>query len=137
MRIALGGFGSGYGTLGALRTLPVDVVKIDRTFTEGVVESARLRKITGGLLRIAADLGIHAVADGLDHPEQVRTLREMGCLHGLGMAFSGPLDEHRLRGTLTRGDYPVPHDAPREQITARGRSVPARRSNAETPVPPA
>ncbi|WP_256070046.1 MULTISPECIES: putative bifunctional diguanylate cyclase/phosphodiesterase [unclassified Streptomyces] len=137
VRIALGGFGNGFGTLVALRTLPVDVVKLDRVFTDGLVESGRLHKITGGLLRIAADLGIRTVAEGVDRPEQVQTLREMGCLQGLGMAFSGPLDEHRLRGSLTRGGYPVPRETPREQLSARPLPVPARRSNAETPVPPA
>jgi diguanylate cyclase (GGDEF)-like protein/PAS domain S-box-containing protein len=137
VRIALGGFDSGFGTLGALRTLPVDVVKLDRVFTEGLAESARLYKITGGLLRIAADLGIRTVAEGVDRPEQVRALREMGCLHGLGMAFSGPLDEHRLRGSLTRGEYPVPRETPREQVAPRSLPPAARRSNAETPVPPA
>ncbi|SEF96912.1 PAS domain S-box-containing protein/diguanylate cyclase (GGDEF) domain-containing protein [Actinacidiphila yanglinensis] len=118
VRIALGGFAAGYGSLGALRTLPVDVIKLDRAFTDGVVESTRLHKITRGLLGIAADLGIRTVADGIDRPEQVQALREMGCAHGVGMAFSGPLDEHHLRGSLTRGGYPVC-------------------SNAETPVPPA
>ncbi|WNI19809.1 EAL domain-containing protein [Streptomyces sp. ITFR-21] len=137
VRIALGGFGSGFGALGALRTLPVDVVKLDRAFTDGLVESARLHKITGGLLRIAADLGIRTVAEGVDRPEQVQTLREMGCAHGLGMAFAGPLDEHRLRGSLTRGRYPVPRETPREQVTSRALPPPTRRSNAETPVPPA
>ena len=51
VRIALAGFAGGFGALGALRTLPVDVIKLDRAFTEGVVESARLHKITSGLLR--------------------------------------------------------------------------------------
>ncbi|HEY5836153.1 putative bifunctional diguanylate cyclase/phosphodiesterase [Streptomyces sp.] len=137
VRIALGGFGAGYGALGALRGLPVDVVRIDRSFTEGVVESARLHKITRGLLGIAADLGAHTVADGVDRPEQVQALREMGCVQGQGMAFSGPLDEHRLRGALNRGDYPVPRETPREQVTSGAAPHPARRSNAETPVPPA
>ncbi|BBB00386.1 putative integral membrane phosphodiesterase [Actinacidiphila reveromycinica] len=118
VRIALGGFAAGYGALGALRTLPVDMIKLDRAFTDGVVESGRLHKVTRGLLGIAADLGIRAVADGIDRPEQVQAMREMGCAQGLGMAFSGPLDEHHLRGSLTRGDYPVC-------------------SNNETPVPPA
>jgi hypothetical protein len=51
----------------------------------------------------------------VDHPDQVDALREMGCQHGVGMAFSEPLDEHRLRGSLARGGFPVPRDAvPRE-----------------------
>ncbi|MDH2392665.1 EAL domain-containing protein [Streptomyces sp. HNM0663] len=111
VRIALDGFGSGYAAINALRRLPVDVLKLDRGLVEGVVESARLHKITAGLLRIAGDLGMESVADGVDVPEQVLALRAMGCTHGQGMAFSGALDEYRLRRALVRGEYPVPDGA--------------------------
>jgi diguanylate cyclase (GGDEF)-like protein/PAS domain S-box-containing protein len=153
VRISLGGFGSGHAALSALRSLPVDAVKLDRGFVEGVVESGRLHKITRGLLRIAADLGVRTVADGVDRPEQVHALRELGCGEGQGMAFSGLLDEHRLRGSLTRGGYPVPGDSGRSEPPSGGRSVPQEtareqvgsrtvqlpscRSHNETRVPPA
>ncbi|MFI7503141.1 putative bifunctional diguanylate cyclase/phosphodiesterase [Streptomyces sp. NPDC049687] len=153
VRIALDGFGSGYGALTALRRLPVDVLKLDRSLVEGVVESARLHKITSGLLRIACDLGLQSVAEGVDLPEQVVALRAMGCTHGQGMAFSGPLDEYRLRRGLATGRYPVPH-GPAEPAFAGGApgvytsgvvaggvtavlgSGSALRSHTETPVPP-
>lgn len=109
IRIALDGFGGGFPAITALRRLPLDVLKLDRGLVEGVVESARLHKITSGLLRIAGDLGLQSVADGVDLPEQVVALRSMGCTHGQGMAFSGALDEYRLRRALTSGHYPVPH----------------------------
>nr|WP_229851250.1 EAL domain-containing protein [Streptomyces roseolus] len=108
VRIALDGFGSGHVAVHALRRLPVDMLKLDRTLVEGVVESARLRKITSGVLRIAGELGLQTVAEGVDVPEQVLALRSMGCRHAQGMAFSGPLDEYRLRRALVRGDYPLP-----------------------------
>jgi EAL domain-containing protein (putative c-di-GMP-specific phosphodiesterase class I) len=148
VRIALDGFGNGYAAITALRRLPVDVLKLDRSLVEGVVESARLHKITSGLLRIATDLGLQSIADGVDLPEQVVALRAMGCTHGQGMAFSGPLDEYRLRRALTSGHYPVPH-GPAEPAFAGGApeaytgGVPAvfgggagLRSHNETPVPP-
>jgi diguanylate cyclase (GGDEF)-like protein/PAS domain S-box-containing protein len=148
IRIALDGFGSGYAAITTLRRLPVDVLKLDRGLVEGVVESARLHKITSGLLRIATDLGLQSVADGVDLPEQVVALRAMGCTHGQGMAFSGPLDEYRLRRALSCGHYPVPH-GPAEPAFAGGGAgvytsgVPAvfgggtaLRSHNETPVPP-
>ncbi|MGA4839432.1 putative bifunctional diguanylate cyclase/phosphodiesterase [Streptomyces sp. G45] len=119
VRIALDGFGSGYAAINALRRLPVDVLKLDRGLIEGVVESARLYKITSGLLRIANDLGLTSVADGVDHPEQVIALRAMGCTHGQGMAFSGPLDEFRLRRALAVGEYPVPR-GPVEPVCVGG-----------------
>lgn len=142
VRIALDGFGSGYAAITALRRLPVDVLKLDRGLIEGVVESARLHKITSGLLRIATDLGLRSVADGVDLPEQVIALRAMGCTHGQGMAFSGPLDEYRLRRALSLGRYPVPH-GPAEPVLAGGPPMAYgggvesfARSHNETPVPP-
>ncbi|MET9519890.1 EAL domain-containing protein [Streptomyces sp. NPDC002994] len=153
VRIALDGFGSGYAAINALRRLPIDVLKLDRGLVEGVVESARLHKITSGLLRIACDLGMQSVADGVDVPEQVVALRAMGCTHGQGMAFSGPLDEYRLRRALVRGEFPVPGGTAALSVLAGGSggSLPVRhvgangsetitrpplRSNSETPVPP-
>ncbi|WP_328906020.1 EAL domain-containing protein [Streptomyces sp. NBC_00234] len=136
VRIALDGFGSGYAAINALRRLPIDVLKLDRGLVEGVVESARLHKITSGLLRIACDLGMQSVADGVDVPEQVLALRAMGCTHGQGMAFSGPLDEYRLRRALVRGEFPVP-GSPAAQPVLTGGSIPLLTgSHAETPVPP-
>ncbi|MGW0736865.1 putative bifunctional diguanylate cyclase/phosphodiesterase [Streptomyces sp. NPDC002851] len=150
VRIALDGFGSGHAAISALRRLPVDVLKLDRSLVEGVVESARLYKITSGLLRIATDLGLHSVADGVDLPEQVIALRAMGCTHGQGAAFAGPLDEHRLRRALVGGRYPLPH-TPVEPVFIGGGGVgvagrggmgamegsTTTRSHNETAVPPA
>ncbi|MFI2434899.1 putative bifunctional diguanylate cyclase/phosphodiesterase [Streptomyces sp. NPDC018693] len=134
VRIALDGFGSGYAALTALRRLPLDVLKLDRGLVEGVVESARLHKITSGLLHIATDLGLQSVADGVDLPEQVAALRAMGCTHGQGMAFSGPLDEYRLRRALGSGHCPMPQP-PAEPAFALSGITPLRSHN-ETPVPP-
>ncbi|WP_329072493.1 putative bifunctional diguanylate cyclase/phosphodiesterase [Streptomyces sp. NBC_01429] len=149
VRIALDGFGSGYAAISALRRLPVDVLKLDRGLVEGVVESARLHKITAGLLRIACDLGMQSVAEGVDVPEQVIALRAMGCTHGQGMAFAGPLDEHRLRRALVAGSYPVPGAVAQPVLSGSALPVrrsrqpvsdriprPTMRSNSETPVPP-
>ncbi|GHH26317.1 putative bifunctional diguanylate cyclase/phosphodiesterase [Streptomyces rubradiris] len=151
VRIALDGFGSGYAAITALRRLPVDILKLDRGLVEGVVESARLHKITSGLLRIAGDLGLQSVAEGVDLPEQAIALRAMGCTHGQGMAFAGPLDEYRLRRALGSGHYPVPHASVEPAFAGSAREpngvytggVPAvfgggsaLRSHSETPVPP-
>ncbi|MCF3964347.1 putative bifunctional diguanylate cyclase/phosphodiesterase, partial [Streptomyces fuscigenes] len=108
VRIALDGFGSGFSAIHALRRLPIDVLKLDRGLVEGIAESPRLHRIAAGLLRIAGDLGMYSVADGVDRPDQVLALRALGCTHGQGAAFSGPLDEHRLRRALGRGSYALP-----------------------------
>ena len=113
------------------------------------MESARLHKITAGCCGSPATSGMQSVADGVDLPEQVVALRAMGCTHGQGMAFSGPLDEYRLRRALARGTFPVP-SGPAEPafagaVARRCTQVAcdrclgggtAHRSHNETPVPP-
>nr|WP_283249801.1 EAL domain-containing protein [Streptomyces sp. TS71-3] len=140
VRISLDGFGTGYAAFNSLRKLPVDCLKLDKALVEGVADSARLHKITSGLLRIASDLGLDSVADGVDRPEQAAALREMGCTHGQGQVFSGPLDEYRLRRTLTVGHFPVPGGAVEAVLTGGSAGAltghAASRSHNETPVPP-
>ncbi|WP_461010473.1 putative bifunctional diguanylate cyclase/phosphodiesterase [Streptomyces capparidis] len=138
VRIALDCFGAGSGSMTALRRLPVDIVKIDRSFVEGVVENGRLYKLTAGMLRLANELGLTTVADGVDRPEQAQALRAMGCTYAQGMVFSGPLERAPLRRALTRGSYPVPHTAPPAAVPAG--ALPhagAGRPHNETSVPPA
>ncbi|MGW0603768.1 putative bifunctional diguanylate cyclase/phosphodiesterase [Streptomyces sp. NPDC002640] len=118
VRFALDGVGAAYGAIPALRRLPVEVLKFDRSMVEGVVESARLYKITSGLVQIAGDLGMQTVADGVDLPDQVSVLRVMGCTHALGGVFSAPLDEHRIRRALAVGHCPVPAGPARAPGTA-------------------
>ncbi|MFS4096366.1 putative bifunctional diguanylate cyclase/phosphodiesterase [Streptomyces sp. AF1A] len=148
VRIALDGVGSGHAAITALRRLPVDVLKLDRSLVEGVVESPRLHKITSGLLRIAGDLGLQCVAEGVDLPGQVAALRAMGCTHAQGMAFAGALDEYRLRRALGSGHYPVPRTPAEPAFAGKASGVytggvtavlgggSAHRSHSETPVPP-
>jgi diguanylate cyclase (GGDEF)-like protein/PAS domain S-box-containing protein len=137
--IVLDGFGGARSGLAALRRLPADMLRLDRALVDGVVESSRVRKITSGLLRIADDLGMLSVADGVDLPEQAAALRAMGCTHAQGAAFSKPLDEHRLRHALARGSYPV--SGGEQHVPGGGRSVvvagslPVRRSGAVGPDP--
>ncbi|WP_435841931.1 putative bifunctional diguanylate cyclase/phosphodiesterase [Streptomyces fragilis] len=155
VRFALDGFGTGFGGVTALRRLPVEVIKLDRSMIEGVVESARLYKITSGLLRIASDLGMQTVADGVDLPDQVSVLRAMGCTHGMGGAFSAPLDEYRIRRALAEGRCPVPQDVVRHgagggraggsgahRASSPGRTVPSTAGagsgpGGRPPLPPA
>lgn len=148
--IGLDGFGGGAGSVRALRRLPVDVLRLDPEMVDGLVDSPRLRKITAGVLAIASDLGLTTIADGVDHAEQVAELATLGCTHGQGLAFAGPLDDARLRRALSLGSYPLPlvpeqgaatAGAPPEQRQAGSRSVvvagslPARREGHEQ-LPP-
>ncbi|GJF33220.1 membrane associated phosphodiesterase [Kitasatospora sp. NE20-6] len=105
---AVGGFGAGSGSLGALARLPFDLLGLDRSLVQDVADSALSRALAGHALRLGRDLGLVTGADGVDHPRQAAVLRELGCRQAQGQAFAPALDETRLRRALTRRAYPVP-----------------------------
>nr|WP_257019269.1 EAL domain-containing protein [Streptomyces sp. TLI_235] len=108
---AVGGFGAGGGSLGALARLPLDTLGLDRSLVQEVADSALARALVGHALRLGRDLGLVTAAEGVDHPRQVAVLQELGCRQAQGPAFAPPLDEPRLRRALARRSYPVPRPA--------------------------
>jgi diguanylate cyclase (GGDEF)-like protein/PAS domain S-box-containing protein len=132
-RIVLGGLGTGYAAMVALRRLPVDAVSLERALTEAVADSPRLRKITAGVARIALDLGLPVVADGVDQADQAVALRELGCGQARGVVFDGPLEDTRLPGVLALG-YPVPYP-PGLAVVSAGGALPVRKGGSCGPDP--
>ncbi|WP_431783297.1 putative bifunctional diguanylate cyclase/phosphodiesterase [Streptomyces chumphonensis] len=142
--VVVDGFSGGSGSLTALHGLPADLLRLGGPLVGDVVASPRLHTITAGLLRIAGDLGLGSLAEGVDTVEQVTVLRRLGCTHGQGAAFCGPLDEHRLRRALRRRRFPVPEHpatvpparaAGGRQASRAGRALPVRRGGAAGPDP--
>lgn len=90
--IAIDDFGTGYSSLAYLERLPIDCLKIDRSFIENVVHvSARSALLANAIIDVAQKLKLNSVAEGVEQLEQVRTLREMGCQYGQGYYFSPPV----------------------------------------------
>ncbi|MDB1088381.1 diguanylate cyclase [Streptomyces sp. ACA25] len=106
--IALDGFGSSSAAATALHRLPADEIQLARELTDGLPDSPRLSTVTAALLRMAEDLGVVSVADGVDRPEQAQALRTLGCTRGQGLALCAPLEEAQLRQVLGRGLLPLP-----------------------------
>lgn len=106
--IALGGYGGSGTAVTALHRLPVDVVRLDRDLVDGLLDSPAVRTITASLVRLAEDLGIASLADGVDAPDQVAALRALGCRRAQGLAVCEPLESDRLDRVLGRGTLPVP-----------------------------
>jgi diguanylate cyclase (GGDEF)-like protein/PAS domain S-box-containing protein len=112
--IALGGLGGAGTPPAALHRLPPDLVRrirLDRELTDGLLDSPALRAIAAALLRMAAELGIASLADGVVLPEQAVALRALGCRQVQGPALCEPLEADRLGGVLDQGRLPVPPDA--------------------------
>ena len=79
LRVALDDFGTGYSTLAWLQTLPVDEVKIDRSFTSRLGEDTASLAVVRGILALGAELGLEVVAEGVERPAQLALLRAAGC----------------------------------------------------------
>jgi EAL domain-containing protein (putative c-di-GMP-specific phosphodiesterase class I) len=88
MQVALDDFGTGFSSLMLLRRLPIDVVKIDRSFVTGVVANPGDRAIVGVILQAGRDLGLRVVAEGVETEAQADVLRELGCDGAQGFLYA-------------------------------------------------
>jgi diguanylate cyclase (GGDEF)-like protein/PAS domain S-box-containing protein len=88
--VGIDDFGTGYSSLAHLKRLPADVVKIDRSFVAGLGRDLRDTAIVAAILELARALGIRAIAEGVETPEQVAELRELGCELAQGYFFERP-----------------------------------------------
>lgn len=89
--LSLDDFGTGFSSLSYLMRLPVDKLKIDRSFIGGLQDSARSRAIVKGVIDISRGLGIHVIAEGVETGAQVSRLRELGCVEMQGYFFGRPV----------------------------------------------
>jgi EAL domain-containing protein (putative c-di-GMP-specific phosphodiesterase class I) len=100
--VALDDFGTGWSTLGLLRRVPFDALKIDRSFTAGLPASRGDRALVAAIVTLARSLGVPAVAEGIERPEQHAWLREVGCDLGQGYLFARPSTVEQLAEWLER-----------------------------------
>ncbi|MFI0419409.1 putative bifunctional diguanylate cyclase/phosphodiesterase [Spongiactinospora sp. 9N601] len=91
VRLAIDDFGTGYASLAFLRQLPVDMIKIDPSFVSGLGRDETLSLLTRTIVRLGHDLGLIVVAEGIERPEQLELLREMGCTRGQGYLVARPM----------------------------------------------
>ncbi len=91
VRLAIDDFGTGYSSLSYLRRLPVDIVKIDRSFIAELGEEGANITIVAGIVGLAQGLGLEVIAEGIESARQLTILRELGCTFGQGFLFSQPL----------------------------------------------
>jgi diguanylate cyclase (GGDEF)-like protein len=91
-RVAMDDFGTGYTSLAYLQRLPIDMLKIDRSFVTGMLKDRDSIAIVRAVLSLAAALGITTTAEGVECAEVERALAELGCSRGQGFHFSEPLE---------------------------------------------
>jgi EAL domain-containing protein (putative c-di-GMP-specific phosphodiesterase class I) len=106
VRLVLDDFGTGYSSLSYLKHLPLDTIKIDRSFVNGIEEIAD-RSIVEAVVALAHGLGIGVVAEGIETERQAERLLELGCDLGQGYLFSRPVPAART-GRLLRQTLATP-----------------------------
>lgn len=79
LRISLDDFGTGYSSLNYLRRLPVDILKIDKSFIDGLVSSGEDRQLTEGIILLAQKMGIYVIAEGIEERAQLNYLKQYSC----------------------------------------------------------
>ena len=104
VRLAIDDFGTGYSSLGSLQRLPVDTLKIDKTFVDRVARGTESAGVVHALIRLASTLQLDIVAEGVEHDDQVRRLVELGCDQIQGFCFSQPLAPGGIEDLLHQGD---------------------------------
>ena len=91
VRLSLDDFGSGFSSLAYLRRFPFDFLKIDKGFTEELPHSERAMRMADAIQNLAATLGLHGIAEGIERAEQADALRRLGWSYGQGYHFSRPI----------------------------------------------
>jgi diguanylate cyclase (GGDEF)-like protein len=98
--IVMDDFGSGYSSLGYLRSFPFDKIKIDQSFTRDLPESKDSLAIVRAVIGLARSLGIVTTAEGVETQKQLDILRAEGCIQAQGFFFSVPKSSEEIRGLL-------------------------------------
>jgi diguanylate cyclase (GGDEF)-like protein/PAS domain S-box-containing protein len=103
VRLAIDDFGTGYASLVYLRQLAVDIIKIDPSFVAGLGADATLAMLTRAIIQVGHDLGIEIVAEGIERPEHLELLREMGCRLGQGYLIAKPMSARGIEALVGGG----------------------------------
>jgi EAL domain-containing protein (putative c-di-GMP-specific phosphodiesterase class I) len=99
---ALDDFGTGYSSLVYLHRLPIDCIKIDRSFSEAILTSPRSRAIVRSIIRLAHSMELRAVGEGVEEKEVADELLALGCEFGQGVYFGAPVPASGLAAILER-----------------------------------
>ncbi len=91
VRLAIDDFGTGYSSLSFLRRLPVDILKIDKSFVDGIAREPEEWALTTAIVKLATSLGKQTLAEGVELGEQLAHLRALNCELGQGYLFDRPL----------------------------------------------
>ncbi len=108
VQLAIDDFGTGYSSLSYLRELPIDVLKIDKSFVDGIAVSTKRLALAEVIVRIAKTLGLTVIAEGIESEVQRDMLVSMGCDYGQGYLLAAPMPAAEAEALLRVGRGLVP-----------------------------
>jgi EAL domain-containing protein (putative c-di-GMP-specific phosphodiesterase class I) len=111
VRIAIDDFGTGYSSLGSLQKLPVDILKIDKSFVDVLEDSTNGEEVVEAIINIARVRGLQTVAEGVETWAQAQRLRRIGCELGQGYYFARPLSAEAAWRVIEDSRTPQQHTA--------------------------
>jgi len=91
VQLAVDDFGTGYSSLNYIRRFPVDILKVDKSFVDGVSDGGEESALTAAIIELAGILNLRPVAEGIERADQLEKLLELHCELGQGYYFSEPL----------------------------------------------
>jgi len=96
--LAIDDFGTGFSSLAYLKRFPVDMLKIDKSFVDGIANRGHDRAIVEAIIALGHALNLRVIAEGVEHPEQLQQLKSLGSEFGQGYFFSQPLSNNAVSG---------------------------------------
>ncbi len=116
VRLAIDDFGTGYSSLSYLQQFPVDILKIDRSFTSSLTRGPNQDALARTIIALGELLTLRTIAEGVEQSAQHARLRDLGCSHGQGYLFSKPLSARDMARLL---EQPSPERVTAEQAGTR------------------
>ena len=107
VEVAIDDFGTGFASMTELKHLPVDLLKLDMSFVEGITSDAYDRAIVESIIRLGQVLNLGVTAEGIERVDIIEELLRLGCHRGQGYLISRPVAPENLRELLTAGKVPA------------------------------
>jgi diguanylate cyclase (GGDEF)-like protein/PAS domain S-box-containing protein len=105
INIALDDFGTGYSSLSYLKQLPINTLKIDKSFIDNISTNKREKAIVDGIIQLAQKIGLDVIAEGVESKDQIQLLKAMGCNQIQGYYFSKPLPANEIEDKFLKTNF--------------------------------
>jgi EAL domain-containing protein (putative c-di-GMP-specific phosphodiesterase class I) len=112
IRLAIDDFGTGYSSLSYLKGLPIDVIKIDKSFVDGIDTSELQQALAESIIRMARTLGLEVIAEGIENTAQRDKLVRLGCRYGQGYLLAKPMPPEKAAELVSKGSLLAPTPTP-------------------------